>query len=91
MFAGQLPGKTPNRPALAACLDYFRAGDTLVVPSRFVSWEVEQLPAVHPLADGPDGLKVLRHSFEHRTSLPMNAEQSGGPDRNAWAMFTMTR
>jgi Resolvase, N terminal domain len=27
------PGKTADRPELAACLDYLRAGDTLVVPS----------------------------------------------------------
>jgi len=28
-----LSGKTADRPELAACLDYLRAGDTLVVPS----------------------------------------------------------
>jgi hypothetical protein len=33
VFADQLSGKTADRPELAACLDYLRAGDTLVVPS----------------------------------------------------------
>ena len=32
VFADKLPGKTAHRPELAACLDYLRAGDTLVVP-----------------------------------------------------------
>ena len=32
IFAGKQPGKTAARPELAACLDYLRAGDTLVVP-----------------------------------------------------------
>ena len=32
VFAGKQPGKTAGRPELAACLDYLRAGDTLVVP-----------------------------------------------------------
>jgi DNA invertase Pin-like site-specific DNA recombinase len=31
--AGKQPGKTADRPEPAACLDYLRAGDTLVVPS----------------------------------------------------------
>ena len=33
VFADKLSGKTADRPELAACLDYLRAGDTLVVPS----------------------------------------------------------
>ena len=33
VFADKLSGKTAARPELAACLDYLRAGDTLVVPS----------------------------------------------------------
>ncbi len=33
IFADKLSGKTADRPELAACLDYLRAGDTLVVPS----------------------------------------------------------
>ena len=33
MFADKLPGKNADRPELAACLDYLRPGDTLVVPS----------------------------------------------------------
>jgi DNA invertase Pin-like site-specific DNA recombinase len=33
VFADNLSGKTADRPELAACLDYLRAGDTLVVPS----------------------------------------------------------
>jgi DNA invertase Pin-like site-specific DNA recombinase len=33
VFADKLTGKTADRPELAACLDYLRAGDTLVVPS----------------------------------------------------------
>jgi DNA invertase Pin-like site-specific DNA recombinase len=33
IFADKQPGKTVGRPELAACLDYLRAGDTLVVPS----------------------------------------------------------
>ncbi len=33
IFADKQPGKTVGRPGLAACLDYLRAGDTLVVPS----------------------------------------------------------
>ena len=33
MFADKLSGKTADRPELAACLDYLRAGDTLAVPS----------------------------------------------------------
>jgi Resolvase, N terminal domain len=32
IFADKLSGKTAGRPELAACLDYPRAGDTLVVP-----------------------------------------------------------
>ena len=31
IFADKQPGKTVGRPELAACLDYLRAGDTLVV------------------------------------------------------------
>jgi DNA invertase Pin-like site-specific DNA recombinase len=33
VFADKLSGKTADRPELAACLDYLREGDTLVVPS----------------------------------------------------------
>ena len=33
MFADKLSGKTADRPEPAACLDYRRRGDTLVVPS----------------------------------------------------------
>ena len=33
IFADKLSGKNANRPELAACLDYLRPGDTLVVPS----------------------------------------------------------
>ena len=33
IFADKLSGKTADRPELAACLDYLRAGDILVVPS----------------------------------------------------------
>ena len=33
MFADKLSGKNADRPELAACLDYLRPGDTLVVPS----------------------------------------------------------
>ena len=33
VFADKLSGKTADWPELAACLDYLRAGDTLVVPS----------------------------------------------------------
>jgi hypothetical protein len=32
VFAYKQPGKTAGRPELAACLDYLRVGDTLVVP-----------------------------------------------------------
>ena len=33
VFADKLSGKDAGRPELAACLDYLRPGDTLVVPS----------------------------------------------------------
>jgi len=33
VFADQLSGRGVDRPQLQACLDYLRAGDTLVVPS----------------------------------------------------------
>jgi Resolvase, N terminal domain len=33
IFADKQPGKTVGRPELAACLDYLRGGDTLVVAS----------------------------------------------------------
>jgi len=33
VFADKPSGKTADRPELAACLDYLRPGDTLVVPS----------------------------------------------------------
>jgi DNA invertase Pin-like site-specific DNA recombinase len=33
VFADKLSGKNAHRPELAACLDYLRPGDTLVVPS----------------------------------------------------------
>jgi DNA invertase Pin-like site-specific DNA recombinase len=33
IFADKLSGKTAERPELAACMDYLRPGDTLVVPS----------------------------------------------------------
>lgn len=33
VFSDKLSGRTADRPELAACLDYLRAGDTLVVPS----------------------------------------------------------
>ena len=32
IFADKLSGKDADRPELAACLDYLRPGDTLVVP-----------------------------------------------------------
>ena len=32
VFAGKLSGKNASQPELAACLDYLRPGDTLVVP-----------------------------------------------------------
>ncbi|WP_434582298.1 recombinase family protein [Carbonactinospora thermoautotrophica] len=34
VFADKLSGKSADRPELAACLDYLRPGDTLVIPSR---------------------------------------------------------
>src|SRR5207247_7295712 len=33
IFADKLSGKDADQPELAACLDYLRPGDTLVVPS----------------------------------------------------------
>ena len=33
IFADKLSGKNSDRPELAACLDYLRPSDTLVVPS----------------------------------------------------------
>jgi hypothetical protein len=33
VFAGQLSGKNAGQPELAACPDYPRPGDTLVVPT----------------------------------------------------------
>ena len=33
VFSDKLSGRTADRPELAACLEYLRAGDTLVVPS----------------------------------------------------------
>ncbi len=33
IFADKLSGKNADRPGLAACLDYLRLGDALVVPS----------------------------------------------------------
>ena len=33
VFADKLSGKNADRPELAACLDYLRPGDTLIVPS----------------------------------------------------------
>jgi hypothetical protein len=33
VFADKLSGRDADRPELAACLDYLRPGDTLVVPS----------------------------------------------------------
>jgi DNA invertase Pin-like site-specific DNA recombinase len=33
VFADKLSGKAADRPELAACLDYLRVGDTLVMPS----------------------------------------------------------
>ena len=34
VFADKLPGKISDRPEMAACLDYLRSGDTLVVASQ---------------------------------------------------------
>jgi hypothetical protein len=38
VFADKLSGKTADRPEFAACLDYLRAGDTLVVPRLDRRW-----------------------------------------------------
>lgn len=33
VFVDEMSGRTADRPELATCLDYLRAGDALVVPS----------------------------------------------------------
>ena len=69
IFADKLSGKTADRPELAACLDYLRAGDTLVVPSldRLSRSLADLITIVAGLRRGGAGFRSLHEALDTTT------------------------
>jgi Resolvase, N terminal domain len=78
----QAVGKNAGRPELAACLDYLRPGDTLVVPSldRLSRLLVDLIAIVGTLRRRGVGFKSLHEAGHHHprrpTGLPRLRQQS---------------
>jgi len=69
VFADKLSGKDADRPELAACLDYLRPGDTLVVPSldRLSRSLVDLIAIVTTLRRQGVGFKSLHEALDTTT------------------------
>ena len=69
IFVDKLSGKNTDRPELAACLDYLRPGDTLVVPSLDrLSWSLADLiQVVTTLRRQGVGFKSLHEALDTTT------------------------
>jgi Resolvase, N terminal domain len=69
IFADKLSGKNADRPELAACLDYLRPGDTLVVPSldRLSRSLVDLIAIVGTLRRRGVGFKSLHEALDTTT------------------------
>jgi DNA invertase Pin-like site-specific DNA recombinase len=69
IFAGKLSGKSADRPELAACLDYLRPGDTLVVPSldRLSRSLADLIEIVGTLRRQGAGFKSLHEALDTTT------------------------
>ena len=69
IFADKLSGKHSDRPELAACLDYLRAGDTLVVPSldRLSRSLADLIEIVGTLRRQDIGFKSLHEALDTTT------------------------
>jgi Resolvase, N terminal domain len=90
VFADKLSGKTADRPELVACLDYLRAGDTLVVPSLDrLSRSLQDLITIVPLRpDGKPNRPITMFSLlvvpvdpdRLPSPLPVPAAAAAGPD-----------
>jgi DNA invertase Pin-like site-specific DNA recombinase len=69
VFADKLSGKDADRPELAACLDYLRPGDTLVVPSldRLCRSLADLIAIVGTLRRHGVGFKSLHEALDTTT------------------------
>jgi DNA invertase Pin-like site-specific DNA recombinase len=69
VFADKLSGKDADRPELAACLDYLRPGDTLVVPSldRLSRSLADLITVVGTLRRRGVGFKSLHEALDTTT------------------------
>jgi DNA invertase Pin-like site-specific DNA recombinase len=69
IFADKQSGKTADRPELAACLDYLRAGDTLVVPSldRLSRSLADLITIVAGLRRGDTGFRSMHEALDTTT------------------------
>src|SRR5256884_9080819 len=69
VFADKLSGKSADRPELAACLDYLRPGDTLVVPSldRLSPSLADLIAIVTPLRPQRGGFQSLHEAPDPTT------------------------
>lgn len=69
IFSDKLSGKSADRPELAACLDYLRPGDTLVVPSldRLSRSLQDLITLVGELRRGGIGFKSLHEALDTTT------------------------
>jgi len=69
VFADKLSGKNADRPELAACLDYLRTGDTLVVPSlgRLSRSLADLIAIVGTLRQHGVGFKSLHEALDTTT------------------------
>ena len=69
IFADKLSGKNTDRPELAACLDYLRPGDTLVVPSldRLSRSLADLIQVVTTLRRQGVGFKSLHEALDTTT------------------------
>ena len=69
IFADKLSGKNADRPELAACLDYLRPGDTLVVPSpdRLSRSLADPIQIVTTLHRQEIGFKSLHEALDTTT------------------------
>ena len=71
VFADKLSGKNADRPELAACLDYLRPGDTLVVPSldRLSRSLADLIGIVGTLRRHGVGFKSLHEALDTTTTI----------------------
>ena len=72
IFADKLSGKNAGRPELAACLDYLRPGDTLVVPGldRLSRSLADLIAIVGSLRWRGVGFKSLHEALDTTTTTP---------------------